>query len=77
METMIQSLLYHPSILAIIILAVAFDSLNGFHDAIGLGTAFGGWRIVKTMGTRITKIRAMYEPSMLSKAGIYYFEQYD
>ncbi|OGS34855.1 MAG: hypothetical protein A2293_07010 [Elusimicrobia bacterium RIFOXYB2_FULL_49_7] len=27
--------------------------------AIGLGTAFGGWRIVKTMGTRITKIRAM------------------
>ena len=27
--------------------------------AIGLGTAFGGWRIVRTMGTRITKIRAM------------------
>ncbi|MBL8025009.1 MAG: inorganic phosphate transporter [Fibrobacteres bacterium] len=25
--------------------------------AIGLGTACGGWRIVKTMGTRITKIR--------------------
>ena len=24
---------------------------------IGLGTAFGGWRIVKTMGQRITKIR--------------------
>lgn len=27
--------------------------------AIALGTAFGGWRIVRTMGTRITKIRAM------------------
>ena len=27
--------------------------------AIGLGTAFGGWRIVKTMGTKITKIRAV------------------
>ncbi|MFH0920421.1 MAG: inorganic phosphate transporter [Fibrobacterota bacterium] len=29
------------------------------YSAIGLGTAFGGWRIVKTMGTRITKIRAV------------------
>jgi inorganic phosphate transporter, PiT family len=27
------------------------------YSAIGLGTAFGGWRIVKTMGTRITKLR--------------------
>jgi len=27
--------------------------------AIALGTAFGGWRIVRTMGTRITKIRSM------------------
>jgi PiT family inorganic phosphate transporter len=27
------------------------------HSAIALGTAFGGWRIVKTMGTRITKLR--------------------
>jgi PiT family inorganic phosphate transporter len=27
------------------------------HAAIGLGTAMGGWRIVKTMGTRITKLR--------------------
>lgn len=27
------------------------------HLAIGLGTAAGGWRIVKTMGTRITKLR--------------------
>jgi PiT family inorganic phosphate transporter len=25
--------------------------------AIGLGTMFGGWRIVKTMGQRITKVR--------------------
>ena len=27
------------------------------YAAIGLGTLFGGWRIVKTMGQRITKIR--------------------
>jgi PiT family inorganic phosphate transporter len=25
--------------------------------AMGLGTAFGGWRIVKTMGMKITKLR--------------------
>lgn len=29
------------------------------YGAIGLGTMFGGWRIVKTMGTKITKIHAM------------------
>ena len=27
------------------------------HTAIGLGTMFGGWRIVKTMGSRITKLQ--------------------
>ncbi len=27
------------------------------YSAIGLGTAMGGWRIVKTMGTRITRLR--------------------
>jgi PiT family inorganic phosphate transporter len=27
------------------------------HTAIALGTMFGGWRIVKTMGTRITKLQ--------------------
>ncbi len=27
------------------------------HAAIGLGTFFGGWRIVKTMGMKITKLR--------------------
>jgi PiT family inorganic phosphate transporter len=27
------------------------------HMAIALGTALGGWRIVKTMGSRITKLR--------------------
>jgi PiT family inorganic phosphate transporter len=27
------------------------------HAAIALGTAFGGWRIVKTMGSRITKLQ--------------------
>lgn len=28
------------------------------YSAIGMGTMCGGWRIVKTMGTKITKIRA-------------------
>jgi inorganic phosphate transporter, PiT family len=44
-------------------------SVTGFHDplplwvvlscqaAMGLGTMFGGWRIVKTMGMRITKLK--------------------
>ena len=27
------------------------------HSAIGFGTLFGGWRIVKTMGTRITRLQ--------------------
>jgi PiT family inorganic phosphate transporter len=27
------------------------------HAAIAFGTMFGGWRIVKTMGTRITKLQ--------------------
>ncbi len=27
------------------------------HGAIALGTMFGGWRIVKTMGSRLTKLR--------------------
>ena len=29
----------------------------GAYSAISFGTLFGGWRIVKTMGTRITKLR--------------------
>ena len=29
------------------------------YASISLGTMFGGWRIVKTMGTSITKIRSM------------------
>ena len=29
------------------------------HAAIALGTMFGGWRIVKTMGTKITKLQPM------------------
>ena len=31
--------------------------LASCYVVIGLGTAFGGWRIVKTMGQRITKLR--------------------
>jgi PiT family inorganic phosphate transporter len=27
------------------------------HSAIALGTLFGGWRIVKTMGSKITKLK--------------------
>lgn len=40
---------------------MAIDKWVAFacYGAIGLGTAFGGWRIVKTMGTSITKIRQM------------------
>ena len=34
---------------------VAFSA----HAAIGLGTMFGGWRIVKTMGSKITKLQPM------------------
>ena len=30
------------------------------HTAIALGTLSGGWRIVKTMGTRITKLRPVH-----------------
>ena len=29
----------------------------GAHAAIGLGTYFGGWRIVRTMGSKITKLK--------------------
>jgi PiT family inorganic phosphate transporter len=29
----------------------------GAHVAIALGTLFGGWRIVHTMGTRMTRLR--------------------
>ena len=29
------------------------------HASIGLGTMFGGWRIVKTMGSKITKLQPM------------------
>jgi PiT family inorganic phosphate transporter len=29
------------------------------HAAIGLGTLFGGWRIVKTMGSKITKLQPL------------------
>jgi len=40
------------------------------YAAIGLGTMFGGWRIVKTMGTKITKIRAMEGFCAESAAGL-------
>jgi PiT family inorganic phosphate transporter len=37
--------------------AIPFWVLVLCHIAMGLGTAFGGWRIVKTMGMKITKLR--------------------
>ncbi len=40
------------------------------YAAIALGTIFGGWRIVKTMGTSITKIRAMEGFCAETAAGI-------
>jgi PiT family inorganic phosphate transporter len=36
---------------------VPFWVIMAAHAAIGLGTLMGGWRIVKTMGMRITKLR--------------------
>ena len=36
---------------------VPFWVILSAHAALGLGTMAGGWRIVKTMGMRITKLR--------------------
>ncbi|HEY2736849.1 MAG TPA: inorganic phosphate transporter, partial [Thermoanaerobaculia bacterium] len=36
---------------------VAWWIILSCHAAIALGTMFGGWRIVKTMGTKITKLQ--------------------
>jgi PiT family inorganic phosphate transporter len=36
---------------------VPFWVIYGAHAAIAAGTLFGGWRIVRTMGTRITQLR--------------------
>jgi PiT family inorganic phosphate transporter len=36
---------------------VPFWVIGLSHTAIALGTLFGGWRIVKTMGSKITKLR--------------------
>jgi len=38
---------------------VPFWVIIACHGAMGLGTMFGGWRIVKTMGTKITKLQPM------------------
>jgi hypothetical protein len=37
--------------------AAHLGDLGLLHAAIGAGTMFGGWRIVKTMGQRITKLK--------------------
>lgn len=36
---------------------IPFWLIIACHTAIALGTIFGGWKIVKTMGTRITKLQ--------------------
>jgi len=36
---------------------IPWQVVIGAHAAIGLGTLTGGWRIVKTMGSRITKLQ--------------------
>ncbi len=36
---------------------VPLEVVLGCHAAMGLGTLFGGWRIVKTMGQRIIRLR--------------------
>lgn len=51
-QTGLLSHLYLPSADHIPLWIILFA-----HAAIALGTAAGGWRIVKTMGTRITKLR--------------------
>ena len=38
-------------------LPIPFWVIMAAHAAIGLGTLSGGWRIIKTMGTRITKLQ--------------------
>ena len=46
---------------------IKMDTMKDMHDwiafmcfgAIGLGTMLGGWRIVKTMGSKITKVTAL------------------
>ncbi len=40
------------------------------HAAIGLGTLSGGWRIVKTMGTKITKLRPVGGACAETGAGV-------
>jgi inorganic phosphate transporter, PiT family len=38
---------------------VPFWVVLSAHTAIGIGTLFGGWRIVRTMGTKLTKLQPM------------------
>ena len=43
------------------------------HTAIGLGTLFGGWRIVHTMGSKITKLQPVQGMSAESAAALTLF----
>jgi PiT family inorganic phosphate transporter len=57
-----QGLFAHQSGLLSHLHLVTADSIPfwvaiGAYSAIALGTMFGGWRIVRTMGTRVTRLR--------------------
>ncbi|MEK6967700.1 MAG: inorganic phosphate transporter [Nanoarchaeota archaeon] len=43
------------------------------HAAIAAGTYFGGWRIVKTMGTKITKLKPMHGFAAETSSGLVLF----
>jgi len=45
----------------------------GAHSAIALGTMLGGWRIVKTMGSRITKLQPVGGVAAESAAAVTLF----
>ena len=47
---------FHLTTLAVIPIWVILTA----HAAIALGTLFGGWRIVKTMGSRLTKLQPVH-----------------
>lgn len=50
-----------PLVIAVI-LTLIFDFINSFHCAVamGLGTLFGGWRIIRTLGTRMIALQPIH-----------------
>ncbi len=73
--------------IVMIALAVMIHTGNPFHiepwmwvlsaSAIALGTAFGGWRVIRTVGTRITTLRPVHGfAAESSAAGVIEFASY-